>query len=251
MDIPDSFYNHWIARSVPSKYEVSLYRLSRYCRRDEAAVERRHEWRVSCRHWQNYAVRGMYTVMHIIAQTCIEQVSAGIDPEDLKFYQRCERNGESNIFELDRTMRIWLDTDDLSTELPELHEFESWIQSFLDKMKSLNTESSLMAAARVKHAREHYGKSLEEFQGCARTRYVDADPAHADDRFFDVEMFYMTITSMFMATRKLLANPPRKSSPPPAMTRTRSPSRMNTSKRSFADVLTGRDRLSRQTTKSF
>ncbi len=250
MDIPDNFDE--IIRSALSKFESSHYRMSIYCMDDKIEEERRLRWRASCREWHNYVIRGMFTVMSIIAETCIEQVSAGIDPKDLKFYQKCERNGETVIFEFNRMARIWWEESYLSIELPEFYgSYESWVQSFLDKMKSLNTESSLMAAARVKHAREYYGKSLEEFRGRAKTSYVDADPTR-EDQWFDPVMFYTIITSMFMTVRELLTcsplttpvprtAPARKNSPP-AMARTRSPPRMNTSRRSFADVLMGRNR---------
>ncbi len=180
------------------------------------------------RYWQGYALRGIYTVMHIIAETCLDQVYAGIDAKDLKFYQKCENGSEAIIWSLDEAMNA--EIDDFSHYLAKCHKlYNPWVQSFLDKMKRLDTKVSWIAVARVRHAQDYYGKSFEKLSASATAPYVDADPARIPRPIYLDNNPNVPITSAFMAIRNILEkSPPRPTlrtcSPPTRATeRARSP----------------------------
>ncbi len=210
--------------------------------RDPAGEKQRRKYLMDYCRWQFYVIRGMYTTMHIIVETCIEQISAGADP---KFYRKCERNGEFIARGITEMMKSWWH-DEFSDNLPELYmlrqSYKPWVQSFLDKMMSLDTESSLMAIMRIKHAQEHYGKSVCEFQEWTESLYIDADPTRASKIIY-LDPSRATIVSEFMTVRNMLEN-----LPPPTPSKGRSRSRTNSSDRSFINVI-GRGQSSRRAPK--
>ncbi len=217
-----------------------------------------HERRLMYYRWQGYVIRGIYEVSRIIVETCIDHVSVGIKARDFGFYQKCEN--DANV--VDHVLRAMMSArwkpSDFLHDIAELDSsYGPWVKMFLDKMKSLNTKSSLMAATRVKHALEHYSKNLWEYHEWAETSYVDADPTRT------VTALYVPIALTLEELREglrqhalprkddvqdwvlgCLSSPvTRKSSPSPTIVQKSLSSQMDmsvTPGRSFADVVSGR-----------
>ncbi len=184
--------------------------------------------------WQSFAVRGVYTVVQIVIKTCIEQVSAAISmsAKDLKFYQKCENDARNFASELEEMMVTRLEPRDFGPTFRAVcNIFKPWTQSFIDKMQSLNTKSSLMAVARIMYASKYFRKTPMEFHEQTWEPYVDPDPTSTPVNFDDL------ITSMLEVLRGQISwykrwrqqnlpadgAPAARQSSPPASTRARSP----------------------------
>ncbi len=156
-------------------------------------------------------IREICTAMHIIAETCVEQVFKDMDVRDFEFYQKYEIAAGDIVWELATLMTDRRQPSD-STRSPALLFilYNRWLQLFLDKMRSLSTKSSLMAITRVKHAHEHYGKLSREYRENNETPYVDADPTRRVTRPIDLDNPHVSITSAFVALRRVLENPPHR-----------------------------------------
>ncbi len=187
--------------------------------------------------WQNYTIHGHCVVMHIIAETCMEQVFGAMDVRDFKFYQKCEIASVAIVQELATLMTIPRQSENFSRTLTKFCKlYVPWIQSFLDKMRSLNSGSSLMALVRIEHAQDHYGKFMQEYHPNNEGIYVDADPSRMP-RVLDLDSPHVSIASAFAALRYVLENPSQRNwyTLPvlsPVSSRENSPSRFQTPRES-------------------
>ncbi len=191
--------------------------------------------------WQGFVIRGIFVIVHIAIETCIEQVSAAISgsisAKDLEFYRKCEHDARAFASDLKEMTETCREPNDFGHGYSKLYilSINDWTHLFVNKMRSLNTESSLMAVTRIMHASKFYKKTPQELHE-SRETYVDADPTRP------VKLCIPIMPAVGVLRGQILSYEKRSAQQNSSPSQNSSPPRMDAPKRSFADVLTGRNR---------